>query len=76
MRQLAREGYMHNRARLIVGSFLTKHMYIDWRAGRRRTSPGCWPTPTWRATSGNWQWVAGTGTDTRPNRILNPLRQA
>jgi len=75
MRQLAREGYMHNRARLIVGSFLTKDLYIDWREGA---------THFWDLLSdgdiannaGNWQWVAGTGNDTRPHRVFNPLRQA
>ncbi len=75
MRQLAREGYMHNRARLVVASFLTKDLYIDWREGARHF---------WNLladgeianNSGNWQWVAGTGNDTRPNRVFNPIRQA
>ncbi|HEY2478159.1 MAG TPA: deoxyribodipyrimidine photo-lyase [Solirubrobacterales bacterium] len=75
MRQLAAEGYMHNRARLAVGSFLTKDLYVDWRKG-------AWHF--WDLLShgeiannaGNWQWVAGTGNDTRPQRVLNPVRQA
>ncbi len=75
MRQLAEEGFMHNRARMTVASFLCKDLYIDWRAG-------AWHF--WDLLSdgeiannaGNWQWVAGTGNDTRPNRVLNPLRQA
>jgi deoxyribodipyrimidine photo-lyase len=75
MRQLATEGYMHNRARLAVGSFLTKDLYLDWRKG-------AWHF--WDLLSdgdiannaGNWQWVAGTGNDTRPQRVLNPVRQA
>jgi deoxyribodipyrimidine photo-lyase len=75
MRQLAEEGFMHNRARMTVASFLTKDLYIDWRAG-------AWHF--WDLLSdgeiannaGNWQWVAGTGNDTRPNRVLNPVRQA
>ncbi|NEE01927.1 cryptochrome/photolyase family protein [Phytoactinopolyspora halotolerans] len=75
MRQLRAEGWMHNRARLITGSFLTKTLYIDWRAGARHFF-------TWLLDGDiannclNWQWVAGTGTDTRPNRVLNPIRQA
>ena len=75
MRQLAREGFMHNRARLITASFLTKDLYVDWRQG-------AWAF--WDLlidgeianNAGNWQWVAGTGNDTRPHRIFNPLRQA
>ena len=75
MRQLLREGWMHNRARLTVGSFLTKHLGIDWRAGAdhffRHLVDGDVANNT-----GNWQWVAGTGADTRPYRKLNPYRQA
>ncbi len=75
MRQLAEEGFMHNRARMTVASFLCKNLYVDWREG-------AWHF--WDLLSdgeiannaGNWQWVAGTGNDTRPNRVLNPLRQA
>ncbi len=75
MRQLAAEGFMHNRARMTVASFLCKDLYVDWREG-------AWHF--WDLLSdgeiannaGNWQWVAGTGNDTRPNRVLNPLRQA
>ena len=75
MRQLAREGWMHNRARLIVASFLTKDLYIDWREGARHF----WDLLVdgdIASNAGNWQWVAGTGNDTRPNRVFNPLRQA
>jgi deoxyribodipyrimidine photo-lyase len=75
MRQLAEEGFMHNRARMTVASFLCKDLYVDWR-------PGAWHF--WDLltdgeianNAGNWQWVAGTGNDTRPNRVLNPVRQA
>jgi deoxyribodipyrimidine photo-lyase len=75
MRQLAEEGFMHNRARMTVASFLCKDLHVDWR-------PGAWHF--WDLLSdgeiannaGNWQWVAGTGNDTRPNRVLNPVRQA
>jgi len=75
MRQLHQEGWMHNRARLLTGSFLTKHLGIDWRRGADHFF-------TWLAdgdianNAANWQWVAGTGADTRPNRIFNPIRQA
>ncbi len=75
MRQLQREGRMHNRARMIVASFLTKDLYLDWRWGARHfwdlLSDG-----EIANNAGNWQWVAGTGNDTRPNRVFNPLRQA
>ncbi len=75
MRQLAREGYMHNRARLIVGSFLTKTLYVDWRRGAAHFATLLQDADV-AENVGNWQWVAGTGNDTRPNRVLNPLRQA
>jgi deoxyribodipyrimidine photo-lyase len=75
MRQLRAEGWMHNRARLITAAFLTKHLGLDWRDG-----------VTWffrwlldgdvANNSGNWQWTAGTGNDTRPYRRFNPIRQA
>lgn len=75
MRQLRAEGWMHGRARLITASFLTKTLYLDWRAGAdhffRLLVDG-----DVASNSLNWQWVAGTGTDTRPNRVINPLRQA
>jgi deoxyribodipyrimidine photo-lyase len=75
MRQLAVEGWMNNRSRLIVASFLTKTLYLDWRAGARHfldlLSDGDIAN-----NQLNWQWMAGTGTDTRPNRMLNPLIQA
>ncbi len=75
MRQLLHEGWMHNRARLLAGSFLAKTLYADWRVGARHFMDllvdGSVPN-----NQLNWQWVAGTGTDTRPNRVLNPLTQA
>ena len=76
MRQLRREGWMHNRARLVVGSFLTKDLGIDWRWGER-----------WfmrllidgdeANNNGNWQWIASVGVDPQPayRRIYNPARQ-
>jgi len=75
MRQLHQEGWMHNRARLLTGSFLTKHLGIDWRRGAAHFL--AWLVDGDIANnSANWQWVAGTGADTRPNRIFNPVRQA
>nr|WP_197682498.1 deoxyribodipyrimidine photo-lyase [Jiangella sp. DSM 45060] len=75
MRQLLREGWMHNRARLVTASFLTKNLRVDWRAGAAHFFR--WLVDGDVANNaGNWQWVAGTGNDTRPNRVLNPLRQA
>jgi deoxyribodipyrimidine photo-lyase len=75
MRQLRAEGWMHNRARLITAAFLTKHLGVDWRHGVqwffRWLLDGDVPN-----NSGNWQWVAGTGNDTRPYRRFNPIRQA
>lgn len=75
MRQLAREGWMPNRARLIVGSFLTRTLSLDWRLGANVFFELLVDADV-ANNVGNWQWVAGTGTDTRPNRVLNPLRQA
>jgi deoxyribodipyrimidine photo-lyase len=75
MRQLAREGWMHNRARLIVASLLTKTLRIDWRPGASHFAALLCDADV-ADNAGNWQWVAGTGNDTRPNRVLNPLRQA
>jgi deoxyribodipyrimidine photo-lyase len=75
MRQFRAEGWMHNRARLITASFLTKTLYLDWRIGARHFLELLVDADV-ANNQLNWQWVAGTGTDTRPNRILNPLRQA
>lgn len=75
MRQLAHEGWMHNRARLLTASFLTKTLYQDWRAGAAHFL-SLLVDGDLANNQLNWQWVAGTGTDTRPNRVLNPLTQA
>jgi deoxyribodipyrimidine photo-lyase len=75
MRQLAHEGFMHNRARLIVASFLTKLLYVDWRTGAAHFARLLIDADV-ANNVGNWQWVAGTGNDTRSNRVLNPMRQA
>jgi len=75
MRQLAREGFLHNRARLITASFLTKDLYLDWRLGAAHYFDLLLDGDV-ANNVGNWQWVAGTGVDTRPNRIFNPTAQA
>jgi deoxyribodipyrimidine photo-lyase len=75
MRQLAREGWMHNRARLVAASFLTKDLSVDWRLGAAHFYDLLVDGDV-AQNAGNWQWVAGTGTDTRPNRVLNPTLQA
>lgn len=75
MRQLAETGFLHNRARMVVASFLVKDLHVDWRRGER-----------WFATrlldydpavnNGNWQWAASTGADAQPYfRIFNPWSQ-
>ncbi|WP_031071761.1 cryptochrome/photolyase family protein [Streptomyces sp. NRRL WC-3742] len=75
MRQLAHEGWMHNRARLLTASFLAKSLHLDWRIGAAHFLSLLVDGDV-ANNQLNWQWVAGTGTDTRPNRVLNPLRQA
>ncbi|SHN00639.1 cryptochrome/photolyase family protein [Actinacidiphila paucisporea] len=74
MRQLLAEGWMHNRGRLVVASFLTKTLYVDWRVGARHFLDLLVDGDI-ANNQLNWQWVAGTGTDTRPNRVLNPVLQ-
>ena len=75
MRQLRAEGTMHNRARLVTASFLAKHLYLDWRLGAAHFAQHLVDGDV-ANNIGNWQWVAGTGADTRPNRVFNPTRQA
>ncbi|MDF5754441.1 deoxyribodipyrimidine photo-lyase [Spongiactinospora sp. TRM90649] len=75
MRQLLAEGWMHNRARLITAAYLVKRLGLDWRDGERHFFRHLLDGDV-ADNSGNWQWVAGTGNDTRPNRGFNPLRQA
>jgi deoxyribodipyrimidine photo-lyase len=76
MRQLQREGWMHNRARLVVGSFLTKDLGIDWRWGERWFMRHLLDGDE-ASNNGNWQWIASVGVDPQPafRRILNPARQ-
>ncbi len=74
MRQLLAEGWMHNRIRMIVASVLTKHLLVPWQEGARHFL--AWLVDADVANNAaNWQWVAGRGADTRPNRLLNPVRQ-
>ena len=75
MCQLAAEGFMHNRARMITASFLTRNLGLDWRHGYHHFAALLADADV-ANNAGNWQWVAGTGNNTRPNRIMNPLRQA
>ena len=75
MRQLAETGWMHNRARMIVASFLTKDLLIDWRWGERWFMQNLLDGDP-AANNGGWQWAAGTGTDAAPYfRIFNPVLQ-
>jgi deoxyribodipyrimidine photo-lyase len=73
MRQLRREGWMHNRARLVVSSFLTKDLGIDWRWGERFFMRMLIDGDE-ANNNGNWQWIASVGTDPQPafRRIYNP----
>ena len=75
MRQLRREGFMHNRARLVVGSFLTKDLGIDWRSGERWFMRLLLDGDE-ANNNGNWQWIASVGVDPQPffRRIYNPAR--
>ncbi len=76
MRQLAGEGYIHNRVRLLVGSFLVKDLLIDWRLGERYLRRHLIDGDT-SQNVGNWQWVAGTGADAAPYfRVFNPVLQS
>lgn len=76
MRQLKATGWMHNRARMIVASFLTKDLLIDWREGERYFMDLLLDGDI-AANNGGWQWTAGTGTDAQPYfRIFNPVLQS
>jgi deoxyribodipyrimidine photo-lyase len=75
MRELRATGFMHNRARLVTASFLTKHLLIDWRAGES-VFRGLLLCGDSAQNIGNWQWVAGCGYDASPYfRVLNPVSQ-
>lgn len=75
MRQLNETGFMHNRVRMIVASFLCKHLLIDWRWGEAYFAQKLLDYDL-AANNGNWQWVAGSGCDAAPYfRIFNPTAQ-
>jgi deoxyribodipyrimidine photo-lyase len=76
MRQLNATGYMHNRLRMVVASFLTKDLGIDWRRGEQYFA---WKLNDFdlSANNGGWQWAASTGCDAQPYfRIFNPVTQS
>jgi len=76
MRQLRASGWMHNRARLVVGSFLTKDLQLDWRAGEAWFMRWLLDGDV-AQNNGNWQWIASVGVDPAPafRRLLNPSLQ-
>jgi deoxyribodipyrimidine photo-lyase len=76
MRQLRASGWMHNRARLVVGSFLTKDLQLDWRAGEAWFMRWLLDGDV-AQNNGNWQWIASVGVDPQPvfKRVLNPTLQ-
>ncbi|MBL6649197.1 MAG: deoxyribodipyrimidine photo-lyase [Flavobacteriaceae bacterium] len=75
MRELNNTGFMHNRVRMLVGSFLCKHLLIDWRWGEAYFREKLFDYET-ASNVGNWQWVAGCGVDAAPYfRIFNPSEQ-
>jgi deoxyribodipyrimidine photo-lyase len=75
MRQLNETGWMHNRVRMIVASFLTKHLLIDWRWGEAYFANKLIDYEL-SANNGNWQWAAGCGCDAAPYfRVFNPTEQ-
>lgn len=74
MRQLAREGWMHNRVRMVVASFLTKDLHLDWKLGERHFMLSLVDGDL-APNNGGWQWAASTGVDPRPLRIFNPWLQ-
>lgn len=75
MRELNATGYMHNRVRMIVASFLTKHLLIDWRWGEAYFAQQLLDFDL-AANNGGWQWAAGSGCDAAPYfRVFNPYLQ-
>lgn len=76
MRQLWQTGWMHNRVRMVVASFLIKNLLIDWRKGAAWFAD-CLIDADLAANSASWQWVAGSGADSAPYfRIFNPITQS
>jgi deoxyribodipyrimidine photo-lyase len=75
MRELNATGYMHNRVRMVVASFLIKHLLIDWRWGEAYFAQKLLDYDL-AANNGNWQWTAGSGCDAAPYfRVFNPIEQ-
>lgn len=74
IRELRKNGYMHNRTRQNVASFLTKHLMIDWRKGAKFFRKHLVDHDT-ASNIGGWQWSASTGTDSVSIRIFNPVKQ-
>ncbi len=75
MRQLNATGWMHNRCRMIVASFLTKDLILDWRQGEKYFMQVLFDGDL-AANNGGWQWSASSGMDPKPLRIFNPASQA
>ncbi len=75
MRELNRTGWMHNRVRMVVASFLTKDLLHDWRLGEKVFEEKLLDIET-ASNNGGWQWSASTGVDPRPYRIFNPRLQS
>ena len=75
MRELNATGHMHNRVRMVVASFLTKHLLIHWHQGERYFASKLLDYDL-SANNGNWQWAAGSGCDAAPYfRVFNPQTQ-
>ena len=75
MRELNATGFMHNRVRMIVASFLTKHLLMDWRKGEAYFAEKLLDYDL-ASNNGGWQWAAGSGGDAAPYfRIFNPYEQ-
>ena len=74
MHQIRQEGYMHNRARMIVGSILTKNLGVDWRLGQEYFRAMLLDLDE-ASNCGGWQWSASVGADPKPIRIFNPYLQ-
>jgi deoxyribodipyrimidine photo-lyase len=76
MRELSQTGYMHNRVRMIVASFLTKDLLLDWRLGEKHFMHKLLDGDL-AANNGSWQWAASTGCDPQPYfRVFNPWLQS
>ncbi len=75
MRQLQREGFVHNRVRMVVASFLAKDLDVPWQLGAQHFLDLLVDGDI-ANNQMNWQWAAGTGTDTNPHRVFNPVRQS